>query len=133
MPRRLSLVFAVPLLVLLGCQPGDDTVSCGFDSDRGTNCRIVSLRPSSQAIVRVSVNAQTQCFVDAKPVGCEEVGKAARAAHPLDDPKVELCLDRNLNYRIPNSILRQLSDESFRRQEFKCPNGASSQSGERVT
>lgn len=115
-------VLGTLLLALVGC--GQHGFGCYTDG-RSTKCESMPLRRASSETVRVYMQNDGACTVNARITPCSAVGKIIRAAHPGDDPTVSFCAGNEVQYTQAGLVIASINSE-FLPFRFDCQSHAAS-------
>jgi biopolymer transport protein ExbD len=70
--------------------------------------------------IAVSIDANNDCSMEARPVECARVAATIAAKYPTSKPRVDLCLDKQARYEAAVEVMNSVKDAGFAVGALDC-------------
>jgi len=89
---------------------GDPSVKCQVNYEN-LKCGAEPARKQTDQRIYVQVSDDATCTIDNVATSCQEVAKTIRTEHPLDNPKIAVCVSEKAKYDVVGKLLGTLNEE----------------------
>jgi biopolymer transport protein ExbD len=76
--------------------------------------------------MRVSIDAANECFMEDKPIACQDVAETIKARYPTSTPRVDICLARETRFEAATEVMQSVEAAGFPVGTLDCSKPAAS-------
>jgi biopolymer transport protein ExbD len=76
--------------------------------------------PAVVSALAVSIDADNNCALEARPVACKQVAAVIKTRYPTSKPRVDICLDKQARYEAAVEVMNSVSAAGFTVGSFEC-------------
>jgi biopolymer transport protein ExbD len=76
--------------------------------------------------MRVTIDGANDCFMEEKPIACQDVAAAIKAKYPTSTPRVDICLAKETRFEAATEVMQSVEAAGFPVGTLDCSKPAAS-------